>query len=64
MAANWGIRYVIVGVGTLKERATDVEAEWLHKVVSERINPLEARMLSERVSNKLTIALLQEQGAL
>jgi len=58
-----GIRYIVVAVGGPKDPATDEDVE-VCKEMMETALPFTVTALSERVSNKLTLALLQEQGAM
>lgn len=61
----YGIRYIVIALGDPKEPATDQDVEALNDMIAERLGPfLTTTPLSERVSNKVTLALLQERGVL
>lgn len=62
-----GIRYVVIGLGDPNNPATDEDCEALADFIGSLPVPggrLQGTVLSERVSNKLTLALLQERGEL
>lgn len=64
---NYGIRYIVIGIGSPEpesDRATEEDVQNLLTIINERVGHFQARALSERASNKLTLALLQEEGVL
>lgn len=60
--SNYGIRYVVIDVGSLDDKATEEDVDSILMMIDQ--HPFQAKKLSDEVSDKLTIALLQEQGAL
>lgn len=62
----YGIRYIVIAIGDLKDKATDEDCETLKELVESLTAPypLTLTVLSESVSNKVTLALLQERGVL
>jgi N-acyl-D-aspartate/D-glutamate deacylase len=54
-----GIRYVVVAVGGPQDPATDEDVETM-KAMIEKALPITCTVLSERVSNRLTWALIDE----
>jgi len=62
MSDPLGIRYVVVALGGPKDPATDEDVETLVKMMELKLEPITVTGLSQRVSNKLTLALLQEES--
>lgn len=63
--SRWGIRYLVIALGDLRDKATDEDVEGFEKMVQDRLGPMfTITSLSERASDRLTITLLQERGAL
>lgn len=58
---RWGVRYVVVALGSPEDRASDADIEFLASLIE---TPFKKVILSDNVSDKLTIALFQEQGVL
>ena len=60
-----GIRYVVVAIGTPMEPADDEDCVAIKALLESSFPDMMVfTVLSERVSNKLTLALAQEMGAL
>jgi hypothetical protein len=59
VSATGGIRYVVVGLGTPEIPATDEDCEMVRGVMEERL-PFKPVVLSERVSSRVTVALVHE----
>jgi len=55
-----GIRYIVVAVGGPDDPATEDDVAVVAKLMGERL-PFKVTALSERASNRLTWALIQEQ---
>ena len=55
-----GIRYVVVALGGPEDPAEDDDCEVMKNMI-EKALPLTVTVLSERVSNRLTWALIEEQ---
>jgi hypothetical protein len=55
-----GIRYVVVAVGAPDDMATDEDVETVKGIMDDKL-PFTVTALSERVSNKLTLSLIQER---
>jgi hypothetical protein len=65
MANNYGIRYLIVGVGTLDDKAEQDDVDAIREFMESRLAPdLTIAELNDRLSDKLTVILLQESGAI
>jgi hypothetical protein len=62
MSFNFGIRYVVIAAGSPDDKASDEDIENIQKIVSEMC-PFKATVLSEHVSDRLTVELLRERGA-
>jgi hypothetical protein len=60
--SRYGIRYVVVAIGTPDDHPTEEESESFREIVDGMI-PFKATLLSERVSDRLTVELLRERGA-
>jgi ClpP class serine protease len=58
------VRYVVIGIGDPDEPVTEEEVQFLQGIVEQALPMFESRVLSKRVSNKLTLALMQEEGLL
>jgi hypothetical protein len=54
-----GIRYIVVAVGGPKDPATEEDVEVCKKMMEDKL-PFTVTVLSERVSNRLTWALIDE----
>lgn len=57
--SNYGIRYIVIGVGTFAEKATDEDVAAILRNVDGK--PFKAVALSDRVSDQLTVALWREK---
>jgi hypothetical protein len=68
MSNNYGIRYVVVAVGDLNDKAEEEDIEAMKWYLERGLDSMPTvpkfTILSERVSDKLTVSLLQEMGAL
>lgn len=60
----YGIRYIVIALGGPEEKATDEDCEAIKEIIEKSIPMMTATVLSEHVSNKVTLALLQERGIL
>lgn len=57
---NYGVSYVVIAVGSKDEPATPDDLA----MVREAVAPFTGTVLSDRVADTLTVALLREAGAL
>lgn len=61
----FNVRYLVIAIGGPDEDAvTEEEVDGFHEILSNRFAPITITKLSEKVSNKLTLALLQERDVL
>lgn len=62
---KWGTQYVVVAIGGTRERCEDADADIVKEVLDASMSlPLTTTVIRGRVADKLTVALLQEAGAL
>ena len=60
--SNWGIRYVVIAVGSKEMPATEADLDVVVETLDEK--PFNVTKLSDKASDWLTLALLREQGVL
>ena len=63
LASNWGIRYLVIAVGSKEDEATEEDLDALSDVLSDSL-PLHVTKLSPRVSDQLTVSLFFEKNAI
>lgn len=61
MANNYGIRYAVVAAGAPGDEAEDEDIELIARLLG-KDSPFKVTVLSEDVSDTLTVALLRERG--